>query len=125
MDYEEKQRLAWKDDTGLAACAVRLRAARIFTGLQAQALARESGVSKTAYSNAENGVSYPNRDVMKHLYRSYRIDFNFMINGDFAQLPGDVQEALFQALVRANDEWDQKANSDRARTKSKSAPIKS
>ncbi|MFC4668361.1 helix-turn-helix domain-containing protein [Seohaeicola nanhaiensis] len=112
MDFQTKQRLAHKDDTGLAACAIRLRAARAVTGKQAQQLAREVGVSKTVYSNAENGLTYPNRDVMKHLYRSYRIDFNFLINGDFAQLPGDLQERLFPALEVANNEWDRKSSSN-------------
>lgn len=125
MDFDEKQRLAHKDDTGLAACAIRLRAARKVTGREAQDLAKDSGVSKQVYSNAENGLNYPNRDVMRHLYRAYRIDFNFMFNGDFVQLPGDVQERLFPALVEANDEWDRKASSDRAREKSQPSPQRS
>ncbi|WP_428924978.1 helix-turn-helix domain-containing protein [Marinibacterium sp. SX1] len=115
MHFETMTRLARTSDTGLAACAIRLRAARLFTGKQAQEIAKECGVSKTVYSNAENGISYPNRDVMTHLYRAYRIDFNFMMNGDVAQLPGDVQERLFDALQRANDEWDRKSSSDRHR----------
>lgn len=125
MDFAEKQRLSWHGDTGLAACAVRLRAARGVTGKQAQELARECGVSKTVYSNAESGLNYPNRDVMKHLFRAYRIDFNFMINGDFVQLPGDVQDALFAALVDANSEWDRRSSSDQSQTKGKVSQPKS
>jgi transcriptional regulator with XRE-family HTH domain len=125
MDFEEKQRLAHQNDTGLAACAIRLRAARGLTGKQANVLAKECGVSKTVYSNAENGLSFPNRDVMKHLFRAYRIDFNFMINGDFAQLPGDVQEQLFPALVTANSEWDRKSSSGRSQGAARPAPLKS
>lgn len=125
MDFEEKQRLAHKDDTGIAACAIRLRAARSLTGKQAKDLAAECGVSKTVYSNAENGNSYPNRDVMRHLYRAYRIDFNFMMNGDFAQLPGDVQDALFPALEAANDEWDRRSSSGRSQEGAPHAPLKS
>jgi transcriptional regulator with XRE-family HTH domain len=124
MDFADKQKLAHQNDTGLAACAIRLRAARNITGKQANVLAKECGVSKTVYSNAENGLSYPNRDVMKHLFRAYRIDFNFMINGDFAQLPGDVQEKLFPALVTANSEWDRKSNSDRPQGATRREPLK-
>lgn len=113
MDFETKARLAHKDDAGLAACAIRLRAARHVTGKMAKELAEEAGVSKTVYSNAENGLNYPARDIMRHLYRAYRIDYNFMLNGDFAQLPGDVQAQLFPALATANSEWDRKASSDR------------
>lgn len=124
MDFADKERLTRRNDTGLEACAIRLRAARELTGKQAQALAKECGVSKTVYSNAETGVTYPNRDVMKHLFRAYRIDFNFMMNGDFAQLPGDVQDAIFPALEAAHDEWDRKQRSSRGQAKAQSAPQK-
>lgn len=125
MDFKEKQRLAWHDDNGLAACAIRLRAARGVTGLKSHELAKECDVSKTVYSNAETGQTYPNRKMMKHLYRAYRIDFNFMINGDFAQLPGDVQDALFAQLVVANDEWDRRSSSGPAPRKGRGEPAKS
>lgn len=123
MDFEEKERLAHKNDTGLAACAIRLRAARSVAGLGSKDMAAECGVSKTVYSNAENGETYPNRDVMKHFYRAYRIDFNFLINGDFAQLPGDVQTRLFPALAAANDEWDRKERSNSARARGRTSPV--
>ena len=81
------------------------------TGKRSKDLAADIGVGKTTLSNAENGSTYPSRHMMRHLYRAYRIDFNFMINGDFAQLPGDVQDKLFAALIEANDEWDRKVKS--------------
>lgn len=121
MDYSEKASLARKDDTGLESCAIRLRAARQFTGLKSKELANACGVSKTVFSNAENGLTYPGREVMKHLYRAYRIDFNFMMNGDFAQLPGDVQDKLFDALVVAHSEWDRKSSSGQPRGGSRPA----
>lgn len=108
MDLATKDKLAHLNDMGLAACAVRLRAAQMVSGLKALDLAKASGISKTVLSNAMAGLTYPNRDVMKYLYRAHRIDFNFLINGDYAQLPGDVQKALFAALEVANSEWDQK-----------------
>lgn len=112
MDFVRKEALAHVQDMGLAACAIRLRAARAVTGLNQQEFAKVCGVSKQVLNNAEAGLTYPNRSVMKHLYRAYRIDFNFMINGDFAQLPGDVQDRLFEKLVVANDEWDRREGSD-------------
>lgn len=124
MDFEQKQRLAWSGDMGLAACAVRLRAARHVAGLQQKEMAEECGVSKTVYNNAEAGSTYPNRAVMKHFYRAYRIDFNFLMNGDFAQLPGDVQERLFPALESANAEWDRKEGSNPSLDGAPAAPRK-
>lgn len=111
MEFMRKERLAHFQDMGLAACAIRLRAARAVTELSQQDFAKECGVTKQVLNNAEAGLTYPNRSVMKHLYRAYRIDFNFMINGDFVQLPGDVQEKLFEKLEVANGEWDQREGS--------------
>lgn len=122
MNFTEKQKLAHTDDTGLAACAIRLRAARKVVGLSSKEMARACGVSRTVYSNAESGATYPNRAVMKHLYRAHRIDFNFMINGDFAQLPGDVQDAIFPALELAQCEWDRKEHLDRVTRSGRASP---
>ena len=114
MDIDTKYRLAYINNMGLEACAVRLRAAFHVTGLaRHRDLAAEAGISHTVLSNAMNGVTYPNRDLLSYLYRAHRIDFNFMMIGLFAQLPGDVQAALFPALEVAKREWDQKENSDR------------
>jgi len=113
MDIETKTRLAYLNDMGLAATAIRLRAAFMVTGLsQLKDLARAANISRTVLSNALAGSTYPNRDVMKYLYRTHRIDFNFIMNGDFSQLPGDVQDKLFPALERAKSEWDQRENSN-------------
>ncbi|MFC3569176.1 XRE family transcriptional regulator [Paracoccus simplex] len=115
MNLEQKTALAHVNDMGLAATAIRLRAAFIVSGLKRhQDLADASGVSKTVLSNAMAGSTYPNRDLLKYLHRAHRIDFNFMMNGDFAQLPGDVQDRLFAALEVANNEWDQREDSGRS-----------
>ena len=114
MDLEQKSRLAHVNDMGLAAAAIRLRAALLASGLKQHLdLARAAGVSKTVLSNTMAGLTYPNRDIMRYLYRGHRIDFNFLMNGDFSQLPGDVQDRLFAALEVANSEWDQKEGSGR------------
>lgn len=115
MDIETKSQLARVNDMGLAATAIRLRAAFAVSGLaQHLDLAKAAGISKTVLSNAMAGSTYPNRDLMKYLYRAHRIDFNFLMNGDFSQLPGDVQDQLFPALAAANNEWDQKEGLSRA-----------
>lgn len=120
MDIQEKSRLAHENETGLEACAIRLRAAFRVSGLAKHAdLAKAAGVSKTVLSNAMNGLTYPNREVMSYLYRGHRIDFNFMMIGLFAQLPGDVQTLLFPALEDAAREWDQKEGSDRSQVKTR------
>ena len=117
MTIDIKEALAHTGRMDAASCAIRLRAARIVSGLEQQELARLCGVTKSALANAEAGSSFPSRDVMRYLYRAHRIDFNFMLNGDFAQLPGDVQDRLFPALEVAGREWDRKERSDRDRKK--------
>ncbi len=117
MNIEEKERLARVRDMGLEASAIRILAARTMTGLSQKAVAEAVGTSNTVISNAENGETYPSRDLMRYYYRAHRLDFNFLINGDFSQLPGDVQAAIFPALEAATSEWDRKERSDRARAK--------
>ncbi len=108
MDIDEKEALAHRGKMDVKASAIRVKAARYAAGYDRQLdFAKACGISKTSYNNIEKGVQFPNREVMKFLYRAHRIDFNFVMNGDFAQLPGDVQNALFSGLERANAEWDQ------------------
>ncbi|WP_223274929.1 helix-turn-helix transcriptional regulator [Tateyamaria sp. syn59] len=109
MDIEDRERLARQGDMGVEASAIRVKAARYASGFEQQLkFAKACGLSKTTYNNIEKGLQFPNRDVMKYLYRAHRIDFNFIMNGDFAQLPADVQQRLFPALERAESEWDRK-----------------
>jgi transcriptional regulator with XRE-family HTH domain len=98
---------------GLEATAIRLRAARMAARMSQKNLALACDVSNTVLNNAEMGLTSPNHKVMKYLYRAHRIDFNFLLNGDFAQLPGDVQSAIFESLEVATSEWDQKERSGR------------
>lgn len=114
MNYEEKRVLARLGDMGAAACAIRLRAARAVVGLRQNDMAAAIGVKKTTYNNAEAGLTFPSREVMRHFYLEHRIDFNFLMNGDFAQLPGDVQDRLFAALAIANSEWDKREGSNQS-----------
>lgn len=107
MDHNEKRRLARTGDAEKDAAAMRLRAARLVSGLSQEALGAAGSVKKAAISNAEKGLAYPNRSVLLFLHRDLRIDFNFMIHGDFAQLPGDVQSSIFDALLALEHESDQ------------------
>lgn len=123
MEIEEKERLARTNDMEIVACAIRLRAARKVAGLEQQELARLSGATKAALNNAEAALNFPSREVMKYLWRAYRIDFNFLMSGTFSQLPGDVQTALFPALEAATSEWDRKERSDQVRKKTKFSQV--
>lgn len=110
MDIDKKEQLARKGDMGIEACAIRLMAARRTSGLESQkAFAAACGVSQSSYNNMEKGLQFPNRAVMRYLFRGHRIDFNFMMNGDFSQLSADVSEKIFEQLPAANSEWDQKS----------------
>ncbi|PTE19931.1 hypothetical protein C5F48_20290 [Cereibacter changlensis JA139] len=108
MQLDQKIALAMTGDDSKKAQAIRLRAARHMIGLDQKTLGSEVGLKKTAISNMEMALSYPSLPVMRYLYRAHRVDFNFMMNGDFAQLPGDVQASLFPHLEDARREWDRK-----------------
>lgn len=94
------------------ACAYRLAAAGAATGLSKTELCRRAGVSLTSYLNTLAALSYPSRKVMLYLHREHRIDFNFILHGDFQQLPADVQERLFAALKTQSPPSDQTPSSD-------------
>lgn len=121
MDIEQKEKLARLNDMGLEATAIRLRAARIAAGMTQKRLAEACAISNTVLNNAEMGLTAPNHKVMKYLYRAHRIDFNFLLNGDFAQLPGNVEKLIFESLLVATSEWDQRERSGRHQVRARLA----
>lgn len=98
MDYRDMERLALRNRADKAAAGWRLLAARTCAGMSQEEVGDIIGKGKAAVSHMENGRAYPHRDVLLYFYRQHRIDFNFFMNGDFAQLPADVQERLFAAI---------------------------
>lgn len=114
MDIEHKERLARRGDMTRDAMAYRLRAARDSTGMGQTALADHmgEGMTKQKLGNAERGDNEPPKALMRYFFRAHRIDFNFLIHGDFAQLPADVQDRLFLALEALASARDQVPGSD-------------
>lgn len=98
MDYATKQKLARHRDTSGPAIAARLRAARLVAGFPVQKAFAEALNLKPQTYNSQEMTGSPSTRVMQFLYENNRIDFNFIIYGDFSQLPGDVQTALFSVL---------------------------
>jgi transcriptional regulator with XRE-family HTH domain len=98
MDINEKERLARRHDDSKAACATRLAAALATTGMKQKEIASQAGIGEANISNAKKALNYPTMPLMRWLYRGHRIDFNFLMAGEFAQLPADVQDRLFAAL---------------------------
>jgi DNA-binding XRE family transcriptional regulator len=108
-DLEELCRLG---DMTKEAVALRLRAAReaIDPTLSQRGMAALVSATPQTYGNWETAVAYPSLAAMRYLFRRHRIDFNFILHGDFAQLPSDVQEKLFAALRHLKSTPDQKSN---------------
>lgn len=97
MDIDKKEQLARTGDVSPGAIRLRLLAARRTTGLQQLEVAKALGLKKTTFHSQESRGA-PSITTMKYYYRQHRIDFNFLLHGDFAQLPQDVQDRLFAAL---------------------------
>lgn len=100
MNILEKERLARRHDDSPDACAIRLRVARLYTGLSQKDAAAEAGAGHTAWNNAEKARNYPQLSMMRWLYRAHRIDFNFILAGEFTQLHPEVQQAIFDLLYK-------------------------
>lgn len=112
MEIEQKEMLARKADTSREALAWRILAARRTTGMGQEQLAQDmgEGMTKQKLRNAEKADNAPPLSLMRYYYRQHRIDFNFLLHGDFAQLPADVQDRLFAALSALSNEQGQTAD---------------
>jgi len=97
--FSERDMLARRGDYGQEASALRLKACRAMAGIGQEALGFSVGLTKSAISNAENAQCFPSRQLMVFYFREYGIDFNFLIAGEYAHLPKDVQDSLFDALL--------------------------
>lgn len=98
MDFAVKEKMARTGDTSKDAIGKRLRAARISVGYKQKEFADLLKLKPQTY-NSQETKGAPSIEVMRHLYRAHRIDFNFILHGDFAQLPRDVQDGLFASLA--------------------------
>jgi hypothetical protein len=102
MTIEEKEQLAKQGDTSPDAIRDRLLAARKTIEKQQKEVANEVGLKITTFNSQETRGA-PSIKTMRYYHRLHRIDFNFILHGDFAQLPHDVQERLFVALAALNN----------------------
>lgn len=109
MEIEQKEQLARRGDMTRAAMALRVLAARRAVGMGQDQLARDmgEGMTKQKLRNAEKADNDPPKTLMRYFYRAHRIDFNFLLHGDFAQLPADVQGRLFAELEVLSNGLDQ------------------
>jgi len=112
MNIIEKETLSRLGDMSVEACSARLVAARQTTGMSQLEVSQQADVANNSLNNMERGRQFPNREIMRYFYRAHRIDFNFLMHGDFAQLPQNVQAALFEKLAGAGSAPDQKSGSD-------------
>ncbi|MGK7653178.1 helix-turn-helix domain-containing protein [Roseovarius sp. B08] len=102
MTIEEREQLFRLNDDSDEAVALRLRAAREVAGYKKQRdFAEALDLNYQTYHSQEK-KGRPSPSTVRFLYRNHRIDFNFVYNGDFLQLPGDVQAALEKALSATN-----------------------
>lgn len=97
MLIDEKEALTQRTVVSPDAIARRLKAARMVAEPKQKEFAAQVGLSPTTY-NSQETKGAPSMKVMEYLYKNHRIDFNFVLFGDFLTLPGDVQSALFEAL---------------------------
>lgn len=101
MENSEKKALAMTGDMSKQACARRLHAALISTGMSQSDIAHRIMRKPSSITNQVKGDQFPARELMVYLYEEHRIDFNFIMAGAFNHLPVDVAEKLFPALVAA------------------------
>lgn len=86
------------DDYTDQAISARLKAARIAAGYPKQTdFAAALEIPYKTY-HAQEKKGHPAVATVRFLHKNHRIDFNYVYNGEFAQLPVDVRDALEAAL---------------------------
>lgn len=127
MNIEEKEHLALTRDMSVRAAAIRIMAARLAVGFNQEQLARDmdDGMTKQKISNTERGDNYPSHLHLRYFHRQHRIDFTFLMHGDFSHLHSDVQAKLFPALEAAHNAWDQRSSLNSGRKKPTAAQPRS
>jgi DNA-binding XRE family transcriptional regulator len=110
MTPNDLEALARTGDMSKDAVAFRLRSARmsLTPEVSQKTMAARVGATPQTYGNWETAVAYPALGAIRYFRRRHRIDFNFILHGDFSQLPHDVQEALFAAMRIEQTRLDQK-----------------
>ena len=102
MDIIQKEQLTRLGDISPHAVRTRLVAARKSIGMNQKDISSEAGVKYVTF-NSQEIRGAPSAATLRYFHRQHRIDYNFILHGDFAQLPGDVQERLFSALNVYNE----------------------
>lgn len=102
MNIEDREELFRLNDDSDGAVAVRLKAAREVAGFAKQKdFAAALNLNSKTY-HAQESTGRVQLSTVRFLHRNHGIDYNFIYNGDFLQLRGDVQLALEAALSDAN-----------------------
>jgi transcriptional regulator with XRE-family HTH domain len=108
MDYRQLEQLALPGDISKEAVGLRMAAGLKVANLKQAELARAINRTQGAIGNAVAGSNYPSIDALQELYRLTRVDFNFFLVGQTAQLPADVQARLLYALEAVHREREQR-----------------
>jgi transcriptional regulator with XRE-family HTH domain len=98
--------LAQFGDISTEATSFRMRACRMALGLSSKEMAAELGMPPTSYGAYENGKAHPKLAAIRHLYRQYDINFDFILYGDFRRLPADIQARVFDAMIEMQNPKD-------------------
>lgn len=102
MTHDELEQLFRRGDSSNDALRIRLIAARKAVDLGQKDVAEAIGVAKQTYHSQE-ARGAPSIKTGRYFYRAHRIDFNYLFNGDFDQLPSDVRDKLSAALVAESE----------------------
>jgi DNA-binding XRE family transcriptional regulator len=92
-------KLAMTGQSGNDAAALRVLAARKYSGLSQDALAAKIDRKETTITAIEKGRQLPSWQLMMWFHQNKRIDPTFFVAGEFNHLSGDVQDGLFGLLL--------------------------
>lgn len=90
----------------------RLRERRTSLGMSRAQLAGRLGITASAISNYENGISSPKADILYNVFDALNCDANFLFQDEMSESTPDLQDMrrqdLMDAFDRLNDEGQEK-----------------
>lgn len=99
LTLSDKMRLAMTGQSDNNAASRRVLAARKALGLSQDSLAVKIRRKETTITAIEKGRQLPSWQLMMWFHETHRIDPSFFVAGEFRQLPSEVAEPLFAALL--------------------------
>ena len=87
----------------------RLRERRKALGLTQEAVGKQLNITSSAVGNYENGISFPNADILYQVFSVLKCDANYLFQDEMGEsIEFERQSALINLFIQLNEEGQNK-----------------